>query len=156
MKGFLSSVQVFFCLECFPFRSAFLWSEKIFKTHREKGTCWFLVRELKWSTGSQEITRTDHIHNQLYLWHHGGCGKHTHTDANTHTSCGVTRLIEMSVFQETCQTLSEMQPSAKNKCVSSLRCPPCKLLRITDIPASQPSRSKDSSLEFHRTDSSSL
>lgn len=52
------------------------------------------------STGSQEITRTDHIHNQLYLWHHGGCGKRTHTRTHIYRALvvGLPTLIEMSVF----------------------------------------------------------
>ena len=50
-------------------------------------THWFLLCAHRWSAGSQEIRS----HSQSALWHHGGCGKHTH--ANTHTlstSCRVT------------------------------------------------------------------
>lgn len=41
--------------------------------------------------GVEAARRSDDIHYQLYLWHHGGCGKHTHT-LSTHTHwahCGV-------------------------------------------------------------------
>lgn len=74
-----------------------------------------------------------------YLWHHGGCGKHTHTHKLTeHTHTKHTSREVSNADRDECVlgNLSEAVADAAfcdEETCHILHCPPCKLLRNTDI-----------------------